>query len=130
MAADSFAPMIGARHHDRGVPSDHRTDASLDVLVAREPRFFVAGDGVHVGRRYGGGESHLLRPGPLDELHEQEPRPWSPVRGDDRVERVEPFGRLGGIDVWQLVGNSVEQHENHAPTVQRSRGTTGGQPLR
>ncbi len=120
VAADALAAMIGARHHDGGVPPDHRSDPPLHVLVAGEPGLRVAGNRVDVRGRHGGGESHLLRPGALDELHQQEPCPWAVRESEiDRVERVEPLGSLGGIDVWQLVGHAVEQHDIHAPTARK-----------
>ena len=42
MASDAFAAIVGAAHHGRGVPSDVGADATLDVLVAWEPRLLVA----------------------------------------------------------------------------------------
>ncbi len=41
--AETVEPMIRTVDHDHGVPPDERPDAALDVFVAGEPRFLLAG---------------------------------------------------------------------------------------
>ncbi len=63
VTADAFAARVGARHHHRRVPTDEGADASLDVLVAGEPRFGVAGNRVDVWRARRWPESRSATPG-------------------------------------------------------------------
>ncbi len=99
VAADPLGGVVGPHHHDGGVPADVGPDAPLDVLVAGKPRLEVRGNGVDVRRRHGGGEAHLVLPGPLQQLHEQEPGPGLAVGVEDGVEGIDPLRRLFRIDV-------------------------------
>ena len=45
------------------------------------------------------GKADLVLPGPLEQLHQQEPGPGLPVGVEDGVEGVDPLRRLLGIDV-------------------------------
>ena len=118
VAADAVGVLVGPDHHRRGVPADEGADAALDVLVAGEPRLLLAGDGVDVRRADRGGEADLAGPGPLEQLGEQEAGPGLAVHVDDGVERVEPFLRLAGVGVGQLVDEAVEDHgpKSSSPT--------------
>ncbi len=110
MAADAFTAVVGAAHHGRGVPADVGADAALDVLVAGEPRLLVLRDRVHVGGGDRRRELDLLGPGPLEELHQEEPGPGASLGVDDGVEGVDPLRGLLGVDVGELVRHSVEEH--------------------
>ena len=123
--ADALGAGVGPHHHGRGVPADVGPDPALLVLVAREPRLGVGGDGVDVGGRDGGGEVDLLGPGPLQELHQQVARPGPAADVDDGVERVEPLLGLARIGVGHLVTYPVEQHASNG-TVPRARAPGDG----
>ena len=112
--ADALGARVGPDHHGRRVPADVGPDAPLLVLVTGEPGLGVGRDGVHVGRRDGGGELDLLGARPLQELHQEVARPGPATGVDDGVERVEPLLRLPRIGVGDLVADPVEQH---FPTV-------------
>ena len=121
MAADSLGAHVGPHHHDGGIPADEGTDPSLDVLVTGEPRLLVGRDGVHIGRGHHGGEIHLLGPGALEQLHEQETAPRPALSVHDSVEGVEPLSRLGRVDVGDLVGDPVKEHNPTLPPVTEAR---------
>ena len=125
VAADALGPRVGPGHHGGRVPADVGADAALLVLVAGEPGLGVGRDGVHVGRRDGGGEVDLLGARPLEELHEQVARPGPAAGVDDGVERVEPLLRLARIGVGNLVADPVEQHCSTVPGRQGTSMTTG-----
>ncbi len=110
VAADPLGRVVGPHHHDGGVPADVGPDPALDVLVAGEPRLLVRGDGVDVRRGDGGGEAHLVLPGPLEQLHQEEASPGLAAGVEDGVEGVDPLGRLLRIDVGELVRETVEDH--------------------
>src|SRR5205814_2255948 len=80
---------VRPRDHHRRVPPDEGADPPLHVLVAGEPRLVLGRDRVDIRRRDGGREAHLGRPGPLQQLHEQEAGPGPAPGLDDGVERVE-----------------------------------------
>ncbi len=119
MAADALGRVVGPHHHDGGVPADVGPDAPLDVLVAGEPRLLVGRDGVDVRRRDGGREADLVLPGPLEQLHQQEPGPGLAAGVEDGVEGVDPLRRLLGIDVGQLVRETVEYHPSIVALIRR-----------
>src|SRR5439155_23979363 len=48
VTAEAVETMIRTVDHDHGVPPDERTDATLDELVAREPRLLLPRDRVDV----------------------------------------------------------------------------------
>jgi hypothetical protein len=110
VAADALGVLVGLDHHHRRVPADERPDATLDVLVAGEPRLVLARDRVDVGRADRGGEADLAGARPVEQLREQVTGPGFAVRVDDRIEGVEPLLRLARIDVRQLVHVAVEDH--------------------
>ena len=126
--ADARRPVVGPADHHRRVPADEGADAALDVLVAREPRLLLGRDRVDVGRRHLRGQAHLLLPGPLEQLQQQELGARLPLALEDRVERVDPLGRLLGIDVGQLLGEPVEDHGPYARASRdlRRKGRLGG----
>jgi hypothetical protein len=121
VAADAVGVLVGLDDHHRRVPTDEGADAALDVLVAGEPRFELARDGVDVRRADRGREAHLAGAGAIEQLREEESGPALAVRVDHGVERVEPLLSLGRIDVGQLVHESVE---DHAPIVPAKPGET------
>src|SRR5581483_9915735 len=73
-----------------------------------------------------GGEAHLGQPGPLEELHQQEPGPGPALDLHDLVERVDPLPRLLRIGVGQLVREAVEDHGLHRRAVPAPSCTTPG----
>ena len=117
VAPDALGAGVGPDDHRRRVPADVGPYAALLVLVAREPRLGVGGDGVDVRRRDGGGEVDLLGPGPLVELHEEVARPGPATGVDDGVKRIEPLLCLDRIGVGYLVTYPVEQHHSTVPVL-------------
>ncbi len=110
VTADAVGRLVRLHDHHRRVPTNERSDAPLDELVAREPRFGFAGNGVDVRGRDGGGEADLCLAGAVEERGEDVPGPRLAVRVDDRVERVEPLLRLFRVGVRKLVDVAVEDH--------------------
>ena len=78
------------------------------------------------GRGHRGREPDLLLPRPLQQLHEQEPGPGLAVAVQDGVEGVDPLGRLLGIDVGELVRESVEDHSTMLALVAADTGPDAG----
>ena len=66
VTTDALGVLVGAHHHGRGVPADVGANASLDVLVAGEPRLVFARNAVHVRSRHRGGKAHLGLAGSLE----------------------------------------------------------------
>ena len=119
MAADARRLGVGPGDHDGRVPPHEGPDATLHGLVAREPRLALGRDGVDVVAGHGGREPDLELAGPLEQLHHEEPGPGLAPDVDHRVERVHPLGRLLGIDVGDLGGESVEDHRDLVSPVSR-----------
>ncbi len=120
VAADALGGVVGPHHHDGGVPADVGPDAPLDVLVAREPRLLVRGDGVDVRGRDRGREPDLILPGSFQQLHEKEPGPGLAPGVDYGIERVDPLRRLLGVDVGKLMRKAVENHPSMLAPFRRS----------
>ena len=110
VTTDAVGVLVRLDDHHRRVPADERPDPPLDVLVAREPRFLLARDRVHVRGRHGRRERDLCLVGPLHQPGEEVPGTGLAVRVGDGIEAVEPLRGLGGIDVGQLVYMAVEDH--------------------
>ena len=132
MAADRLRLDVGPDHHHGGVPPDVGPDAALEVLVAGELRLLVGRDGVDIRRGHRGREADVGVAGPLQEAEEEVAGTGLAVDGHDVVERVEPLPRLGGVDVRELVADTVEEHDipwcHRSVPNQRHRATwTAGQ---
>ena len=110
MAADSVGRFVGLDHHDGRVPSNEPPDPFLEIHVAGEPGFLFGRDGVDVGGADRGGNTHVLFPGAGDQLGHEQLSPHLPLRGDDPVERVEPFLGFFRILVRELVNVTVDDH--------------------
>ena len=110
MAADAVGCLVGLDDHCCCVPTDEGSDATLDVLIAREPGLFGARDGVDVWRRHGGRKRHLAGTRPLHEPRQQISGAVLAVHVDDGIEAVEPFLGFNGVDVGELMDMSVENH--------------------
>ena len=110
VTAEAVEAMVGAVDHDHRVPTDERADAALDVLVAREPRLLLGRDRVDVVGLHHRGHADALSPRPLHEPGEQVVGAGLAPAVDDGVERLEPLGRLGPIDVGELVDRAVDEH--------------------
>jgi hypothetical protein len=107
VAADAVLGTVRAADHDRGVPPDVSPDPALDVLVAREPRLALRRDGVDevgAGQRRDADRSFT---GSFEQLEHEKPGSATSLLADDRVQRLEPLTRLGGVDVGDLAGKAV-----------------------
>lgn len=102
MAADADAWALGPRDHDRGVPAGRVEDLALDLLVAREERLVLGGDGVDVIRAAHLGHGHALLAGPLDQAQHQIPGSLPAALVDGGIEGIEPLLGLFGIEVRYL----------------------------
>ena len=54
-----------------------------------------------------GSDTDLLLTGPLEQAQHEEPRAIAPGVLDDRVQRLQPLGGLGRVDVGQLARQAV-----------------------
>ena len=108
MTADAFEPRVGAQDHGQRVPPDHAADAMFHGLVPGEGGLLLGRDRVDVARLGQGRNADLELAGPLEEAEQDEARPFGPRLLDHRVERVEPFLGLGGVDIRELVFELVE----------------------
>ncbi len=142
VAADAVGDGVGPGDHHRRVPSDVGPDAPLHVLVTREPRLLLGRDGVDVRSGDRGREAHLLLPGPVQELHEEELGAGLAQVLDHGVEGVHPLARLLRVDVGEMVGEAVDDQRVHgflcshlapAPRAtgqsRRSRRRSGGRAM-
>ena len=108
MAADAVGLLVGVYDHCSGVPPDEGPDATLDELVAGEPRLVHGGDGVDVGGPGWRGVADVEFAGPLHELRQHESGAAASGPIDDGVERVHPLLGLPRITVRELVGEAVD----------------------
>ena len=99
VTTDAVGRVVRTRHHDGGVPPDERSDAALDVLVAGEPRFVLARDGVDVRRRHAGREAdlRLLRAG--EQTRQQVTGAVLAEFVHDCIEGLEPLLSLARVGV-------------------------------
>src|SRR5436305_7797626 len=90
---------VGA--HDQGdrVPADDRAEPPLERRVAGELGLALNRDGVDVGRVERRDRAGALVLRPLDDTREELAGALGTVVRDDRVERLEPLARLGGIEI-------------------------------
>ena len=110
VSADAFGTRIRTNHHDGGVPADARTNTTLEVFVAREPRFLFARNRVDVRRRHRGGEAHLVCARMVEQPRQQIPGAGLALRVDDRIERLHPLLCFDRIDIGKLMDGAVENH--------------------
>jgi hypothetical protein len=102
VAAQLRGDLVGANHHADGVPAHDRAQAALDpecFLPTREGRLERARDGVDVRGVEAGDRAGPGVLGALDDPGEQVARAVGSVMGDDRVQGLEPLGRLYGVGV-------------------------------
>ena len=117
VTAEPVELVVRAVDHDHRVPADECADPSLDVLVAGEPGLLLARNGVDVVGLHHGRHAHALLTCAFHEPGKQVVRARPPPRIDDRVERLEPLGRLGLVDVGQLVNGAVNEHVSSIGSV-------------
>ena len=113
---------VGANHHRERVPANDRREALLHFQAARELWLIGERDRVAVGRVEHRWHAHALRPRAVEQLAQDEGGTLGALRGDQRVERVDPLAGLGGVDV----------RRDHAPVAGEGgvceigqRGTSG-----
>ena len=99
MAAELEVLLAGAQHHGGGVPAVDRTDAVLELVVAR--RFLLATDRDGVQVRGGRVERQVaaLAARLLDQRLQQEVRALGALDREHRGERVGPFLGLLGVEI-------------------------------
>ena len=97
-------------HRHRRVPADPTTVGALGLLVAREPRLPVGGDGVHVVRAGQRRDTDVSLTGTLQHAQHQVAGALLARLVEHRVERVEPLRGLLGIDVREVCGEAVTDH--------------------
>src|SRR5580698_2153210 len=107
VAADAQAGPVGAGDHDGGVPPDVGADAPLDVLIAGEPGLALRRDRVDVVGAAQPGHADLLFPGPFQQPQHHVPAAGPAAGPDNRVEGLDPFPGLVGVDIGQLGGQAV-----------------------
>ncbi len=112
MASHTDSRALSAVHHDRGVPSDPRPVAPLDVLVAGKPRLEFGRDGVHIVGRCQRGDGHPLFAGAFQQPQHQIAGPRRPRPLQQLVERLKPLGGLFGIDIGQIRCDAFTNHPN------------------
>ncbi len=107
VATDTHTRPLRAVHRHRGVPADPRAVAALHLLVTREPRLPLGGDGVDVVRAGQRGHADVVLTRTLQQTQHQVPGPLLTATLEHLVERLEPLGRLFGVDVRQVRGHAV-----------------------
>ena len=110
VAADLEALAVGARHHHGGVPADERTDPSLDLLVAGEPRLALRRDRVDVVGAAQRRNADLLLAGTLEEAEHDVAGPLPAALVEERVERGDPVLGLVRVDVGELGRQALVDH--------------------
>ncbi len=98
VTADSDVGMLGAVHHDSGVPAQQSAIAALNVLIPGERRLFADRDGVDVvgGDRLGSTDtSHVSA---LAEHAQHTGGPDGATLADQLIEGVRPLTQLLTID--------------------------------
>ncbi len=108
--AEGVEPVVRPVDHRHRVPADVGADPALEDLVTREPRLLLAGDRVDVVGADHRRHADALLPGVLHEPGEQVAGAGTATDVDDGVERIEPFARLLGVDVGQLVHEAIDEH--------------------
>ncbi|SIM16654.1 Uncharacterised protein [Mycobacteroides abscessus subsp. abscessus] len=99
---------LGAVDHDGGVPAQQRAVPALDLLIARELRLLVHGDGVDVVGGGHGGDLNGLGPGPLQQAADDELGPLGALGLDELVEGLHPLGCLLVVLVGHAGGELAE----------------------
>ncbi len=105
--ADADVGPLGPVDHDRRVPPVVGADPPLDVLVAGEPRLRLGRDRVDVVGAAQARDTDLVLAGPLEQAQHQEAGPVAPGVLDNRIQRLQPLGGLGRVDVGQLARQAV-----------------------
>ena len=112
VAAHADSRPLRAVHHDGGVPPDPGPVATLDVLVAGEPRFQLGGDGVDVVGRRQRRDGDPLFAGAFQQPQHQVARPRRPRALQQLVEGFQPLRGLLGVDVGQIRRHAFADHPN------------------
>ena len=107
VTADLEALAVRGRDGDGGVPAQEGADPALDVLVAGEPRLALGRDRVDVVGAAQRGHADVLLAGPLEQAQHHVARAAAAPVVDHRVERLEPFLGLVGVDVRELRGQPL-----------------------
>ena len=110
VAADLEALAVGGGDHDGGVPPDQAAYLTLHLLVAGEPRLALRRDGVDVVGAAQRRDADLLLPRALEQLQHHVAGPLAAALVDHRVERLDPFLGLVGVDVGELGGQPLVDH--------------------
>ncbi len=109
VTTDAVGDLVGPDDHGRRVPADEGPDATLDELVSGEEGLVLGRDRVDVvGPHVGVAELELTGVGV--DAAEQVAGAGLALAAGDRVERLEPLGRLLGVDVGQLAQETIEGH--------------------
>src|SRR5215218_1555566 len=99
VAAEFRTLLVGAQHDGERVPTDVGADAVLDGAVAGVSRLALGRDGVEVGRRRRVRHRRAAAARAPEQLVEQEGGAVLALDLDHAFQGVEPFPRLGGVDV-------------------------------
>ena len=106
--AHADAGALGAVDLDRGIPADPRAVAALDLFVTRVPRLVRRSDGVDVVGRRQRRDPDVLHARTLEQAQHDVAGPLAARVVDQRVDGVQPLGRLLRVDVRQVGGDAVE----------------------
>ena len=127
--AELRGDLVGAQHHADGVPAHDRAQAALDHRVTRERRLQRLRDGVHIRGVEAGDRAGAGVLGALDDPLQQVPRAVGSVVGDNRVQRLQPLGRLYriGVDGLGLGSVAIRSRCLCLDAVSHGLGGIGGQ---
>ena len=132
VAADGDPGTLRAVDHDRRVPADDLADPLLERLVAGEGGLALRRDRVDVVGAAQARDADVALGRPAQQRQHQVAGPVVAGVVDDVVERLHPLGRLVGIDVDVLGGESAGEQgiavttEGHGiPSTRPASGITG-----
>jgi hypothetical protein len=95
---------VGLHHHRQRVPAQDGLEPSLDGAVARVVTLLARRDGVDVSRV---GLERQIRTGAarvVDQAFQQKMRAFRAMRSQHGVDRLQPFLRFYGIEIFKLGG--------------------------
>jgi hypothetical protein len=73
------------------------------MFIAREPRFVVRSDAVHIWRRHRGGEVDISVLCALEKTRQEITGTFDAIAVNNRIKRVEPFLGLSWVSVRELM---------------------------